>query len=110
MTTKSLLIAATLTLTSLAVAGTKSYEFTLGGPTQFGNTELKAGEYKMKVDGTQAVIHDEHTGKSITVNVKVEHAGRKFDQTTVQSANKDGKDRVVEIHLGGSDTKLEVAE
>jgi hypothetical protein len=108
MTTKSLLIAATLTFTSLAVAGAKSYEFTLGSTTQFGNTELKPGGYKMKVEGTQATIRDEQTGKSVTVTVKVEHAGQKFDQTTVQSANKDGKDRVVEIHLGGSDTKLEL--
>jgi hypothetical protein len=110
MTTKSLLIAATLTFSTMAFAGTKSYDFTIGAPTHVGTTELKPGEYRVKLDGTQAIIRDQQSGKSITVNVKVEHAGQKFDQTSVQSANKDGHDRVIEIDLGGSDTKLQLAE
>jgi hypothetical protein len=110
MTMKSLLIA-TLTFSALALpvmAGTKSYGFTLGSPATVGSTELKPGEYKVKLDGAQAVIHDEQTGKSVTVPVKVEHNGAKYEQTTVQSNTKDGKDRIFEIHLGGSDTKLQL--
>lgn len=110
MTTKSLLIAGALTLSTLAFAGTKSYDFSLSTPASLGTTDLKPGGYRVKVDGTQATIKDEQTGKSFTVNVKIEHDSQKFDQTTVRSTTKDGKEHIVEIRLGGSDTKLEVGE
>ena len=110
MTTKSLLIAGALALSSIAFAGTKSYEFCLSSNTALGTTELKAGEYKIKVEGTQATLRDQTTGKSFTVNVKVEHAGQKFEQTVVKSAAKDGKDQILEIQLGGTDTKVEPVE
>lgn len=104
-------IATTLMFTGLAlpvVAGPKYYSFTLTAPASAGGAELRPGEYKLKVEGAQAVIRDEQSGKTVSVPVKVEHNGQKYDQTTVQSNRKDGKDRIFEIHLGGSDTKLEV--
>jgi hypothetical protein len=107
MTTKSLLIAGALTFSSFAFAGTKSYEFKLSEPATLGSTELKPGEYKIKVEGSQATLHDEQTGKSFTMNVKIEHAERKFDQTIVKSVNKDGKGQVLEIQLGGTDNRVE---
>jgi hypothetical protein len=107
MTMKSLLIAGALTLSSLAFAGTKSYEFSLGANTKIGSTELKAGEYKIKVEGNQATIRDQQSGKSVTLNVKIEHAAQKFDQTVVRSVAKDGKDQVQEIELGGTDNRVE---
>jgi len=111
MTMKSSLIVATLALSTLGFAGTKSYEFTLSSPASFGANELKPGEYKVKFDGTQATVTDEQTNKSFTVPVKVEHNnGQKFGQTTVQSANQGGVDHIVQINLGGSDTKLEVGQ
>ena len=110
MTTKSLLIAATLTFTSLAFAGAKSYDFSISSPTKMGTTDLKPGQYQVKVDGTQATIRDAQTGKSFTVPVRVEHGSQKFDQTTVQSSTKDGVDRITEINLGGSDTRLELGD
>jgi len=107
MTTKSLLIAGALTLSSIAFAGTKSWEFCLSSSSALGATELKPGEYRIKVEGTQATLRDQTTGKSVTVNVKIEHATRKFDQTVVKSAAKDGKDQILEIQLGGTDTRVE---
>ena len=111
MTMKSsLLIAGTLAFAGLAFAGPKSYEFSLSSPTSLGANDLKPGQYKIRVEGSQATVTDEQTKKSYTVPVKVEHNGQKFDQTTVQSTTKDGKDSVVQINLGGSDTKLEVGQ
>ncbi len=110
MTMKSLLVT-TLSFAALALpvlAGTRSYEFSLTSPTTVGSEVLKPGDYKVKVDGTQATFRAEQTGKTVTVPVKVEHNSQKYDQTTVQSNNRDGKDRIFEIHLGGSDTKLEL--
>ena len=107
---KSSLIVATLALSTLGIAGPKSYEFTLSSKASIGTNELKPGEYKVKFDGTQATVTDEQTNKSFTVPVKVGHNGQKFDQTTIQSANQGGVDHIVQINLGGSDTKLEVGQ
>jgi hypothetical protein len=109
-TTKSLLMVGALALASLGVASAKSYEITLGAPAKLGSNQLKAGQYRVKLDGTQATLTDEQTLKSYTVPVTVEHAGQKFDQTTIQTRSKDGVDQVFQITLGGSDTKLSVTD
>lgn len=108
MTAKKLFIIGALTLSSLAFAGTKSYEFVLSSPVMAGQTQLKPGQYKVKLDGTTATFTDLRTMKTFSVSVKVEHAGQKFDQTTVNTRSKDGVDNLFQINLGGSDTKLEL--
>jgi hypothetical protein len=42
---------------AMASAATKSYSITLLQPTVVGNTELKAGSYKVDVTDQKAVIH-----------------------------------------------------
>jgi hypothetical protein len=106
MTTRSLLIVGALTLSSLGIASAKSFDVILGAPAMAGNTELKAGEYKLKVEGTQAIFTDQ-SSKSITVAVKVENADHKFDQTSVETSNQNGMDSIQAIDLAGSKTKLE---
>jgi hypothetical protein len=110
MTTRSLLIVGALTLSSLGIASAKSFDIVLGAPAMAGSTELKAGEYKLKVDGTQAVFTDTQNAKSITVPVKVENADHKFGQTSVETSNQNGMDNIQAIDLGGSNTKLEFAK
>jgi hypothetical protein len=107
---KPLFIVGALTLASFGIASAKSYDITLGSPAQVGATQLKAGEYKVKVEGTNAVLTDMHDMKSYTVPVKIEHAGQKFGQTSVNTRNQNGVEQVFEITLGGSDTKLELGE
>ncbi len=103
-------MAGVLALASLGVASAKSYEITLGSPAKLGANQLKAGQYKVKVDGNQATLTDLQSLKSYTVPVTIEHNGQKFDQTTVQTRSKDGVDQVFQITLGGSDTKLSVTD
>lgn len=91
-----------------ALAGTKSYTFTLYGPTMVGNVELQAGSYKLDVGEQKALIH---YGKQTTeVPVKVETSDSKYRDTTLKISNDNGRRRVEEIHLGGTKTKLVLTE
>jgi len=108
MNTKSLLLIGTLALAGIASA--KSYDIVLSAPAKAGSVQLAAGEYSLKVEGANAIFTSVKTGKSFTAAVKVEDAGRKFDETAVDSNNQNGADRITTIELGGSSTKLELGE
>ena len=110
MTAKSLLIVGALTLSSLGIASAKSFDVVLSSPTMAGNTELKPGEYKLKVEGSQAVFTEAKGSKSFTIPVKVENANRKFGRTAVESTNQNGMDNIQSIDLAGSNTRLEFGQ
>src|SRR5580704_6852308 len=92
MTTKSLLLIATLALAGIANA--KSYDIILSAPTKAGSVQLATGEYSLKVQGGNAIFTNVQTGKSFTTAVKVEDAGMKFGVTAVISNTKDGDSRI----------------
>jgi hypothetical protein len=108
MTTKSVLTLGAMALFTLGIASAKSYDIRLDNTTTVGSTQLKAGEYKVKVNGSQAVFMDANSSKSYTAAVKTGTSTTKFDQTTVQTTSgQNGMDSLKEIDLGGSNTKLE---
>jgi hypothetical protein len=106
MTARSLLFVGALGLSSLAFAGTKSYDIILNNTTRVGANELKAGEYKVKVEGSQVVFARD--GKEWMAPVKVETGAKKFESTTVESTIEGDMDTIHAIDLGGSTTKLEL--
>ena len=108
MNAKSFILFGALSLSTLgiAVAGVKSYDFTVSIPIQAGTTQLKPGQNKVKVDGGQAVITNTDTSKSFTVPVTVEQNEKKFDGTVVRGVDKNGVNTIGEIDLGGSTTKV----
>ncbi len=111
MSPKSVLIVGALTLSSLGIASAKSYDIVLDQPAKAGATELKAGEYKVKVEGSQAVFTDARDGKSsYTVPVKVENSDKKFQNTSVETSTAGGTDNIQAIDLGGSNTRLRVGQ
>ena len=102
MTKKILLSLATLALVTASAAS--SYRVTLFQPSIVAGQELKPGEYKVTVNDNKAVIT---RGKeSVEADVKTETADAKFSSTTVRYRNGDGKSRVQEIRLGGTNTRL----
>jgi hypothetical protein len=108
MTTKSLLLIGTLALAGIASA--KSYDIVLSSPAKAGSVQLAAGEYSLKVQGSNAIFTNVETGKSVTAAVKVEDAGKKFSATAVDTNSSNGTDQITAIELGGSSTKLEMGE
>jgi hypothetical protein len=111
MHARTFLMAGVLTLSSLAIANAKTYDIKLDAPAKAGSNELKPGQYKLKVEGSQAVITDAQNSKStVTVPVKVENADRKFQYTVVESKSQDGMDNIQAIDLGGSNTRLSIGK
>ena len=106
MTKKILFTLATLGLAVIASA--KTYSITLYQPSVIGGAELKPGSYSLEVKDQKLVIRQgKQTGEA---PVKVEHADNKYGSTTVRYTNGDGRYHIQEIHLGGTDLRLVVAE
>jgi hypothetical protein len=110
MTAKSLLIVGALGMASLGIASAKSYDIRLESRAMVGNQELKPGDYKLKIEGTQAVFTDVQTSKSWTATVKVENAAQKFGDTVVESTQQGDMAHINAIDLAGSSTKLEFGQ
>jgi hypothetical protein len=103
---KKLLVVGLLSLASLAIVSAKTYTITVSKPTKVGSAQLKAGQYKLKVDGSNAIFTDVNNEKTVTTPVKVEEGDKKVDSTRVQSTVDGDSDRIQEIDLEGSKTKL----
>lgn len=89
---------------ALAIASAAaSYDVTFYEPVSINGTQVKAGSYKVELDGSTAVIRQSGEKKSLAeVPVRVESEDRKYASTSVRL---DGT-RVDEIRLGGTHTKL----
>lgn len=93
-----------LTLAMSVASAASSYRLTLFQPSIVNGQELKAGEYRLEVDGDKARITAGKT--SVEATVKTETADTKFSTNSVRYKNGDGKYRVQEIRLGGTKTRL----
>ena len=107
MNAKSLLIVGALTLASIGVASAKSYDVILSAPAMAGSTALKPGEYKVKLQGSEAVFTDQDS-KSFSIPVKIENGNKKFGYTSIESTNNGGMDTIKAIDLADSNTRLMV--
>jgi hypothetical protein len=91
---------AALTIASAA----QNYKITLFQESVVAGSTLKPGDYKLVVDGEKVVISK---GKAtVETTAKLETNQDKFSSTSVRYENGDGKYRVKEIRLGGTNTKL----
>jgi hypothetical protein len=88
----------------------KTYHITLASATKVGSLELQAGDYAVRVNGSDAVFTNEDTAKKFTTPVKVENANQKFDQTAVVTTKDSGEDMVQDIQLAGTSTQLDFGE
>lgn len=102
---KSLILAGALSLSAICFAGTKTYDVTLSAPARIGGTLLAAGEYKLQVQGPNAIFTDARH-KTFTAPVKVSTTPKKNPYTAVDTAPGQGSEKVTSIELGGSTTQL----
>jgi len=103
---KKFVVVAALALSSLTVVSAKTYDIVLSNPTKVGSVQLKPGQYKLKLDGANAIFTDSGSSKTFSTPVKIETGDKKFEDTRVQSIKDTDGDRINEIDLGGSKTKL----
>jgi hypothetical protein len=107
MKLKSLLLTSALALSSVAVLSAKSYDILLSSPSIAGTMQLPKGEYKVKVEGTNAIFTSVDNGKKFTAPVKVSTAAKKFQETAVEATDQNGTSKIKAIDLGGSTTQLD---
>jgi hypothetical protein len=106
---KKTLLIGVFAIATLAFAGGKTYNVTLSKPAKVGSLELLAGNYQLKVDGSNAVFTDAKR-HSFSTAVKVENGSTKFPYTAVDSTETGATERVNSITLGGSATKIEFGD
>jgi hypothetical protein len=104
---KKLLMIGALCVSTLSIVSAKSYDIIISTTVKAGTVQLKPGEYRLKVDGGNATFYDVNTDKSFTTPVKVETSDKKFDQTKVDTTKDGDQNKLQDIELGGSNTRLE---
>jgi hypothetical protein len=107
MKLRTFLLTAALAIMTLSIASAKTYDIMLSQPTKAGNLQLKAGEYRLTVNGTKAVFTDVQTTKSFTTDVKVTNSDTKFGDTKIDSSSEGSTSVIKDIELGGSKTKID---
>ena len=81
-----------------------TYHVKIADPTWVGTTELKPGEYEVKVDGDKVTFKQ---GKNIVaVSAKVETNASKFSDTQMDIKTENGQAKLRELDLGGTKSKI----
>jgi hypothetical protein len=107
MTKRSLLLLGVLAVSILSIASAKSYTVAFTSSVVVGTAQLPAGEYSLKVDGSNAVFTNVDSNKSVTTPVKIDTADKRFDVTSVETVQQGNATRIEDIQLGGSTTTLD---
>jgi hypothetical protein len=102
---KKTLFATALLFVSVCAASAKQYTITLAKPVQVGTVKLAAGEYKVKVEGANAIFTDSQK-KTFTAPAKVEKVTKKAPYTATETKDVNGTERLDTIDLEGADFKL----
>jgi hypothetical protein len=110
MSNKLVLCIGTIALSAVAMAGSKNYDVVVTTAMKAGSVELAPGDYKLTVEGSNAVFTDSQTHKSLSVPVKVENGEQKYAVTTLDTSKRSDGDQITSIELGGSKTKLEFGQ
>ncbi len=109
-----LLMASLLAALTAGIASAKSYGFVLPTSAMAGSYELKANQrYTVEVNGSQIVIKTGKPGEVMTVPVKAEQNGKKYDTTSVETrpgTDPTGPRIIRSIQLGGSNTRLVLSD
>jgi len=85
---------------AVANAGT-SYSVTFTNPTWIGQTQVKAGEYKVEIEGDKAIFKSDKTMVA-EAPATVQENTEKYRYTSFESSGA----KLKEIHVGGSTMKI----
>ena len=85
-------------------AAASSYHVRIADPTWVGTTQLKPGEYEVKVEGDKITFKQ---GKNVVaVGAKVETNASKFSDTQMDIKTENGQAKLKELDLGGTKSKI----
>ncbi len=101
---KTIVLFFAIALFTVAMAA-DTYNLTLFQASVVAGEELKAGDYKVVVDDGKVLFKKGRKTKA-EATAKVEANGEKYRSTSVRYENGEGKYRISEIRLGGTNQKL----
>lgn len=101
---KTVVLFFAMALFTVAMAA-ETYDLTLFQESVVAGEELKAGDYKLVVDDGKVVFKKGRKTKA-EATARVESNGEKYRSTSIRYENGDGKYRISEIRLGGTNQKL----
>ena len=84
----------------------KNYEISIKSATKVGTVVLKAGDYKLKLDGANAVFTRETSDTTFTTPGKLETATGHFDKTIIHQIQDGDQARIISIELKGTQSLL----
>jgi hypothetical protein len=97
-----LMTAGTLTAADGGKEKSKSYSLNLTSGIKAGKVMLKAGQYKFKMDGANAIFTRQENDETFTIPATIETGKAKFDKTTFVQSSEGGEPHIVSIDLKGS--------
>ena len=106
MKVKETMMAAVLCLSSAGLIQARSHSVILSEPAMAGSVQLPAGNYEVKLEGSNAVMRNVDKDKTFTAPVKVESEPTKYGQTALLTGQAGGESHIQAIEIGGSHTKL----
>jgi hypothetical protein len=89
---------------ALLASAAPVYKVTLTEPAVIAGSVVKAGDYRIVVNGEKATLTMGKT--SLEVPVKVETGTKKFEYTSVECSSVAGKNMLDDIQVGGTTTTL----
>jgi hypothetical protein len=111
MKLKALLAAGAFCLAGSTFLAAKSRDFTIDRPAMCGNVQLAPGSYRVTTRANGIEITDLNhfvDKKPITVAATKQAGDTKFDHTAVVTTDENGTNRITEIDLSHSTTKIEL--
>lgn len=96
-----------LVVAGFSVASAKTYSINIAQPSTVAGVKLKAGDYKLNVEGSKATFFRGREKTAAEANVTIENSPKKFDYTAVYLNQAGGKNQIEGIALGGTHMKLD---
>ena len=94
-------------LLGLSLASAKSYEISVDSVSKAGDLQLAPGLYRVSIAGNTVKFTNEDTGKAVQTNATMESNGKtKYDATALETETVNGVNKINEIDLGGTPTKI----
>lgn len=84
----------------------KSYEVSVRSATKVGTVVLKAGDYKLKVEGADVIFTKQGDRTTFTTPGKLETVSSHFDRTSLHQVQEGNQTRIVSIELKGTQSLL----
>jgi hypothetical protein len=90
----------------LSIASAKTYGISVPDHAVLAGAQVRAGEYRVTVDGTTATLVGEHK-QQVAATGAIQPSDKKFAQTQLEiSTGNDGTNHIIAIDLGGTNTRL----